>query len=109
MDIAFFNRAYQAARAEGPLALAAFLGLCTVYAGRARQEISAGLEEPQRRKPPSGPLLITAKEAAEALGPSFNAKKLYRLASGMSPFCAVRKGGRLYFNLSALRQWAEKQ
>jgi hypothetical protein len=49
--------------------------------------------------------LLTAREAARATGPSWTAKKLYRLRGSMPQGITVRKGGRLYFRALALRSW----
>lgn len=59
--------------------------------------------------PDGEPLLSTAKEAAKFLGPSFSARKLYRLTAVLPPGAVVRKGGRLYYVLRLLREWASKR
>jgi hypothetical protein len=49
--------------------------------------------------------LLTADEAATLLGPSFTAKKLYRLRGSMPVQAWVRKGGRLYFREGPFKRW----
>lgn len=49
--------------------------------------------------------LLTPDEAAVLAGPSFTAKRLYRLRGGMPEQAWVRKGGRLYFREGPYRRW----
>lgn len=49
VDPAHFQRLYRAARAEGPEALAAFVGLCDVYSSLANRALCESLE-PERRQ-----------------------------------------------------------
>lgn len=49
--------------------------------------------------------LLTPDEAAVLAGPSFTAKRLYRLRGSMPEQVWVRKGGRLYFREGPYRRW----
>lgn len=49
--------------------------------------------------------LLTAEEAAARAGPSFTAKKLYRLRGSMPIQAWLRKGGRLYFREGPFMRW----
>lgn len=49
--------------------------------------------------------LLTPDEAAALAGPSFTAKRLYRLRGSMPEQAWVRKGGRLYFREGPYRRW----
>lgn len=49
--------------------------------------------------------LLTPNEAASLAGPSFTAKKLYRLRGSMPEQAWLRKGGRLYFREGPYRRW----
>ena len=49
--------------------------------------------------------LLTPDEAAVLAGPSFTAKKLYRLRGSMPEQAWIRKGGRLYFREGPYRRW----
>lgn len=108
VDPAHFQRLYRAARADGPEALAAFIGLCNVYSALANRALCESLEPERRQAVDSGPLLVTAREAKGFIGPSFSIQKLYRLAPEMPTGCVVRKGGRMYFHLPKLREWTAK-
>lgn len=89
--------------------LAAFAGLCTIYAAKAERRLLARLRGRRRPVHEAGPILATAREAAAVLGPSFTARKLYRLTPTLPAGCAIRKGGRLYYHLPTLKQWAAQQ
>lgn len=49
--------------------------------------------------------LLTPDEAAVLAGPSFTAKRLYRLRGSMPEQAWIRKGGRLYFREGPYRRW----
>ena len=49
--------------------------------------------------------LLAPDEAAALAGPSFTAKRLYRLRGLMPEQAWVRKGGRLYFREGPYRRW----
>ena len=108
MDPTPFQRMFDDAKAvSGIQTLAVFAALCFTYGDEARREISYRLSLPTVEPiQPDGPLLGTAREAAATLGPSFTARKLYRITPSLPKGCAVRKGGRLYYHLPSLRKWA---
>lgn len=49
--------------------------------------------------------LLAPDEAAALAGPSFTAKRLYRLRGSMPEQAWIRKGGRLYFREGPYRRW----
>lgn len=112
MDHGSLHQLYLSARAsDGIEGLAAFVGLLTVYESKARHALRARLRLVRRRRKARdpGPLLATAREAAAALGPSWNARKVYRITPTLPPGCALRKGGRLYYHLPTLKEWAAQR